>query len=145
MNSRFNHGAAPLNVGFAPFLLRSNEKYSKGRKSTLQNTPEHHTQETKTVIVAVTNTNKGKTMIKKIFAVRDSKAEYFNPPMFFHTIGEAERAFKHTASKQDNSIGQFPQDFDLWLLGEYDDQTGKIQQQEPMHLINGALISNQNA
>lgn len=88
---------------------------------------------------------KRKTMIKKIFAVRDSKAEYFNPPMFFHTIGEAERAFKHTASKQDNSIGQFPQDFDLWLLGEYDDQTGKIQQHEPMHLINGALISNQNA
>jgi hypothetical protein len=64
---------------------------------------------------------------KIIFAVRDVKADAYLPPFFMNTKGQAIRALQDSASQDPNSaFARHPQDFDLYLLGMYDDVSGKI-------------------
>ena len=71
----------------------------------------------------------------KIYSIRDSKAEIYNAPFFQKTHGEAERSFKTLANDQKSTVCQHPEDFDLWYLGVYNDQTGTIQSLEtPQHI-----------
>lgn len=66
-------------------------------------------------------------MVLKAFAVHDQKSKAFNTPFFKHTHGEAERDFKSAVndnSQQNNNLHKYPEDFDLYHVGEYDDQTG---------------------
>lgn len=65
-------------------------------------------------------------MIKKIYSIRDQKSEVFNTPFYQSTHGEAERNFHHLCNDQKSTIAQYPSDFDLYYLGEYDDNTGQF-------------------
>jgi len=88
-------------------------------------------------------TTKGKTMILKMFAIRDSKAEFYNQPFFQKTHGEAERNFRSLATDEKSQISKYPEDFDLYYLGEYDDQTGQMNPQKtPQHIVKAANIPN---
>ena len=72
----------------------------------------------------------------KIYSIRDAKAEVFNRPFFLHTHGEAERAFAQNAAEPKSMINQYPEDYDLYCIGEFDDQTGKIEPlTAPHHMI----------
>lgn len=62
----------------------------------------------------------------KIFSIRDAKAEMFNPPFFKKTHGEAERDFHQLCKDEKSMPAQYPEDYDLYYVGTYDDQTGKI-------------------
>lgn len=62
----------------------------------------------------------------KMFSIRDQKTEVFNTPFFQKTMGEAERNFAQTVNDPKTMLHQHPQDFDLYYLGEYDDNTGKF-------------------
>lgn len=63
-------------------------------------------------------------MKRKVYTIRDSKAEIYNEPFMQHTHGEAERTIKSLLNKKDNQISLHPEDYDLYYLGEYDDNTG---------------------
>lgn len=72
----------------------------------------------------------------KVFSVRDSKAGVYNTPFFQHQIGEAERTFRKLVNDNQSMISQFPDDYDLYYLGDYDDQTGVINAlQTPQHIV----------
>lgn len=72
----------------------------------------------------------------KIFSIRDSKAEYFAPPFFQQNHALAERMFRTATNDPQSQVNKYPQDFDLYYLGTYDDQTGKIQVLDsPEHVI----------
>ncbi|QXP08276.1 MAG: nonstructural protein [Arizlama microvirus] len=74
-------------------------------------------------------------MLLKAFAVRDGKAEYYMNPFFQKTMGEAERSFRSLVNDEKSIVHQYPEDYDLYFLGEYDDQTGKFSPLEaPQHL-----------
>lgn len=74
-------------------------------------------------------------MISKIFTIRDSKAEVFNTPFYAKTHGEAERSFSQLVRDPKSTVSQFPEDYDLYYLGTYDDQTGKAEWLDtPQHL-----------
>lgn len=62
----------------------------------------------------------------KMFAIRDSKAEFYNQPFFQKTHGEAERNFRALTKDDKSMIAKYPEDYDLYYLGEYDDQTGTM-------------------
>lgn len=62
----------------------------------------------------------------KVFSVRDSAGEIFNTPFYARSHGEAERSFTELARDPQSRISKFPEHYDLWLLGSYDDQTGKF-------------------
>lgn len=80
----------------------------------------------------------------KVFSIRDAKAEYFTPPFFKKTHGEAERDFKTVAKDPQSTISKFPEDFDLYYIGDYDDQTGLIKSLDtPKHVMKAAHFETQ--
>lgn len=75
-------------------------------------------------------------MILKMYSIRDAKAEIFNKPFYQATHGEAERSFRRTVSDENTMMHMYPEDFDLYYLGEYDDNTGKVDSLDtPQHVI----------
>jgi len=75
-------------------------------------------------------------MLLKAFSIRDQKAEIYNTPFFQKTHGEAERNFRTLVNDQKSTVSQFPEDFDLYYVGEYDDNLGLFLPQEtPQHVI----------
>lgn len=79
----------------------------------------------------------------KMFSIRDSKAEVFNQPWFAKTHGEAERNFTQLAKDPKSFVSQFPDDFDLYFVGEYNDQTGEVLPLDtPHHLLKAISVIN---
>lgn len=62
-----------------------------------------------------------------VFAVRDMKAETFGNPIIQRTRQEALRAFGAEASREGSLVHQFPGDFSLYLIGEYDPENGLVE------------------
>lgn len=62
----------------------------------------------------------------QIFSIRDSKAGIFNQP-FFQLTPEAAIRHLHRMTRDDQSmICHFPEDYDLYHVGKYDEQNGVI-------------------
>lgn len=76
--------------------------------------------------------------MKRIYAIRDKRAEYFNPPFFNHTHGEAERNFQNLVNEKESRIAQHPDDYDLYYIGDYNDLDGTIVPQKLPQLIASA-------
>lgn len=75
-------------------------------------------------------------MILKIFSIRDSKAEVYNAPFFQKTHGEAERNFRTLVNDEKSAIHNYPEDYDLYYIGEYDDNSGTMSTKDtPEHVI----------
>lgn len=66
-------------------------------------------------------------MKTKIFAIRDNKAEAFMQPLYFDTIGMAERAFSDAINAPNSDFGMHPEDYSLHLLGEFDQSNGTLE------------------
>ncbi|MGE0175404.1 MAG: phage ORF5 protein [Oligoflexales bacterium] len=80
-------------------------------------------------------------MVLKVYSIRDSKAQVFHPPFFQKTHGEAERSFKELANDNKNFIGKYPEDYDLYYLGEYDDNGGLLMPIDtPQHITKAVQV-----
>lgn len=80
-------------------------------------------------------------MQQKVFAIKDQKAEVFLQPFFRKTHGEAERDFRTLVADQKSMINKYPDDYDLYFIGTYDDQEGAITRLDtPQHVIKAANI-----
>lgn len=81
-------------------------------------------------------------MVHKAFSIRDSKGEVFNPPFYKHTHGEAERDFTSLVRDEKSMVSKYPEDFDLYHVGTYDDQTGVFKSLEtPLHIIKAVNLA----
>lgn len=75
------------------------------------------------------------------FSIRDSKAEVFYTPFFSKTHGEAERNFRQAVNDEKTTLNKYPEDFDLYYLGKYDDNTGKLESLDtPSHVIKAVNV-----
>jgi len=61
-----------------------------------------------------------------LFSVRDRAAAAFLPPFVLHSDAMAIREFGHAARIPDHKFCLHPQDFSLYKLGHYDDETGLL-------------------
>lgn len=61
-----------------------------------------------------------------IYAVKDIKAGKFMNIWLETNDHSRERAYDTIRKDTSTIIGQYPTDFELWRLGEYDDKTGEI-------------------
>lgn len=61
-------------------------------------------------------------------AVRDRAADAYARPMFVPSVGIAIRSFSDEVNRkaEDNQMYNHADDFDLYELGEYDDETAKF-------------------
>lgn len=71
-------------------------------------------------------------MKQKIYAVYDSKAEFYGQPFFQRTVGEAVRSWETVCNDGQSAMSKFPADYTLFEIGEYDQETGKI---TPHHVL----------
>lgn len=64
-------------------------------------------------------------MKKFIVCVRDIRADLFFSPMFYQSLGQAERQFADEVNRKDasNTLASHPADFELFHVGSFDDQT----------------------
>lgn len=77
----------------------------------------------------------------KIYSVQDGKAKAFGQVIIQRTHGEAERWFTHEVNKQQSFMGQYPEDFDLYYLGEMDNIDGKVSGlSTPEHIIKATQV-----
>lgn len=74
-------------------------------------------------------------MLNKIISVYDSKAGIFNQPMYFISTAEAVRSFIDQVNTKDSAIQKHPEDYTLFLIGEFNLETGElIKQNTPVSL-----------
>lgn len=68
-------------------------------------------------------------MILNLFAIRDEALKAFNYPFVNPTVDSARRAFGAAVMKQDdnNQFRASPQDFSLFQMGTYDDESGRFE------------------
>lgn len=85
-------------------------------------------------------------MLYELYSIYDNTTETFNLP--FHSLGEknAIRNFTIAANTPGSLIHSCPQDFSLYHLGVYNDQTGKTENfQQPAKIINATSVIKQEA
>lgn len=75
-------------------------------------------------------------MTQQIYTIRDAAAQYFLPPFFAKTDAQAKRMFI-------GSLGEsftHRADFQLFLIGAFDDDNGNITPLEPTVVLAGLSI-----
>lgn len=65
-------------------------------------------------------------MIQIACAVKDSAVQAFNRPFFVATTAVATRSFTDEVNRNapDNQMFAHPDDFELWEVGRFDDESG---------------------
>lgn len=79
-------------------------------------------------------------MMQFIVSVKDRAADVFNRPFFVPHRNVAIRDFTDEVNRgaADNQLNKHPDDFDLYLLGQFDDNTGVFTTEEaPLVLVRG--------
>lgn len=77
-------------------------------------------------------------MLQYIVSVKDRAAEVFNRPFFVPHRNVAVRDFTDEVNRSaaDNPLNKHPDDFDLYLLGQFDDSNGAfIREGSPTVLV----------
>jgi len=76
-------------------------------------------------------------MLHYVVCVKDRAAEVFNRPFFVPHRNVAVRDFTDEVNRSaaDNQLNKHPDDFDLYLLGTYDDNTGSFSLDVPTVLV----------
>ena len=64
--------------------------------------------------------------MKEIYTIKDNKANMFNVPFYSIHKNDAVRSFTRAASDPQTNLNQFPNDFDLYYLGTFDEETSKF-------------------
>ena len=64
--------------------------------------------------------------MSKIYAIKDQAIEAFSQPFFVQAQGQAVRMFMDESKNEQSQINRHPADFELWYVGEFDEQTGTI-------------------
>lgn len=85
-------------------------------------------------------------MIRMVYAVRDRAVDAFGQPIFVRHAGEALRSFQDEVNNPQSPMNAHPDDYDLYHLGEYDDDLGVINSLErPIMLATGkSMIKEQS-
>lgn len=80
----------------------------------------------------------------KLFAIHDSTVKEFIGPEAARTPAEAERKFRVNVNDPQNGyLHSHPEHFTLFMVGEYDSETGKLTPNDPVSIITAVQCKNQ--
>lgn len=77
-------------------------------------------------------------MKQHIFSIFDSKTSYFQLPFFSPTIPSGVRLFRNLVSDVSTLVSKYSEDFILFRIGEFDDESGEVSSVVPENLGSGA-------
>lgn len=75
--------------------------------------------------------------MQRAYAIYDRKAHVYSIPFFKQTDGEAVRMFMQASIDKNTNIFNYPSDYELQCVGEYQEDTGCFQNFAPTFLIRG--------
>lgn len=58
-----------------------------------------------------------------VCSVKDRAIDAFNRPIYVPTVGVAIRSFNDEVNRKDSEMAAHPEDYDMYELGSWDDQT----------------------
>lgn len=64
--------------------------------------------------------------MSKIYAIHDNAIEAFSQPFFVQAQGQAVRMFMDESRNEQSQLNKHPEDFALFYIGEFDERTGEI-------------------
>ena len=70
-------------------------------------------------------------MILNMYSVFDVKSKIYHPPQFCHNQEHALRYFSMQFKDTNSVMAQYPEDFQIFHVGQYDDSTAEIQPMFP--------------
>lgn len=73
--------------------------------------------------------------MEKLYALRDIKTGAFDRPVMVSVQIEIERMLVEVVNDPRNQLAKYPEDFELYYLGEYDKQCGRLIQDEPPRFL----------
>lgn len=74
----------------------------------------------------------------KIIVVKDRAVDAYGSPIFVRATGEATRSFVDEVNNEQSAMYKHPEDYDLYLVGEYDERTAAITSEPtPVLLLRG--------
>ena len=65
-------------------------------------------------------------MKTEMFVIFDTVAKIYNKPFFLVNLPSAQRAAQDLINNRDHEISRNPQDYTMWHLGSYDDETAQF-------------------
>jgi len=65
-------------------------------------------------------------MITKMYSIYDVKTNIYMPPMYYHNAGHAMRNVSDQCKSNATTVSNHPEDFRLFELGEFNDETAEI-------------------
>ncbi len=65
-------------------------------------------------------------MKTQIYAIFDTAAGVYQKPFFGLSDGEVKRSFMDVCTSADHPVGKHPEDYSLYRLGNFDDNTGLL-------------------
>lgn len=78
----------------------------------------------------------------ELFTVLDVKAKVYLPPFTFRSRAEAVRAFSESAHDPKHMFGKHPEDFILFAVGTYDDNSGlPTALNAPEHILSALVVT----
>jgi len=81
-------------------------------------------------------------MKQKIFSIYDSKADAYLTPFFLHQEAMAIRVFSDCINSETHQFGKHPEDYTLFSIGTWEDQSGKFSTTNPKSIGNGVEFIN---
>lgn len=74
-------------------------------------------------------------MIIKAFSVYDRKTNVYGSPFFVRHVGEAVRSFMDACNDPKVSFGRYPEDYVLFAVGAFDDESGIYEPCQPQQIV----------
>lgn len=79
-------------------------------------------------------------MILSVYSVFDAKLAAYNVPFFARTDADANRSFGDLCIDPRSRVAQHREDYSLYRLGTFDDETGLLVPQTPVCLMTASAI-----
>ena len=83
-------------------------------------------------------------MIQNAYSIKDAKANVFSAPFFSINDQTAQRSFEQAKKDSNTTISQNPEDYSLYRLAQFDDQSGELHtEKQPYYLSTATNTPNQ--
>ena len=80
-------------------------------------------------------------MIQNAYSIKDAKANVFSAPFFSINDQVALRSFDQAKIDPNTTINQNPQDFSLYRLATFDDQSGELHSEKQPYYLSTATTA----
>ena len=84
-------------------------------------------------------------MIINVYTIFDVKAQFYNKPFYLANDSVAVRTFSDLANDPQTDVAKHPEDYILFALGTYNDETAKIEWNEPKTMCRAHELINRES